>query len=176
MPKPPRTLLLTSLAVGAAACGAALAFLALSGRFDARVAAGGVLAASGLSASLLALAWARRCARKPLQSAPRPEAGTSRPGLTVIPLGGGETAVIFEEPQAGCRAGPPGLDCGARRDAALTADAIWRAVDAAVSDASRSRPRIAPPRGPRSLLDRARRRSRRGPGPDPGSDPTDKSR
>lgn len=171
MPKPPRTLLLASLAVGAAACGAALAFLALAGPFDPRAAAGGVLAAAALSASLLALAWARRRALARPVAAPRAATEASRAGLAVVPLGGGEAAVIFDEPRAAGRDAAPGPDPGPRRDAAAAADAIWDAVDAAVRDAARPAAGNDPPApGAQSLLDRARRRLRPGPGPGPGDD------
>lgn len=132
---------LAALAVGTAVFGGAVAWLSRSGPRDPRVALAGLMAALVLTMALLLLIWARR------RTGPRERSGrTAGPvpgqpqgtGLTLIDLGQGQAAVIFDEPEgpggrppaAGHRRIPP------ERDAERDATAICEAVSAAAAPSS----------------------------------------
>jgi hypothetical protein len=122
-----------TLGIALAVFGGTTAVWLRSGPLDPRVALAGLVAAGGLTVALAAMIWARHRTEAALpHRKDRPGAGDARPGaLVVVPLGKGQSAVIFDEPAAPpLRAPDPVAN---RRAAHRTADAIWAAVDEAVA-------------------------------------------
>ena len=159
---------LATLAVGTAVFGGAVAWLSRSGPRDPRVALAGLMAALVLTTALLLLIWARRRtdARERVGRAVVPVPGQAKgTGLTLIDLGQGQAAVIFDEP-----AGPGDRPHGAghhrisrEREAERDATAICDAVSAA---AAASPPAPARKTDPGSLWHRLRFGRRKGPDSD----------
>ncbi len=138
----PRRILAT-LGVGLTVLGGTVAALWLSRPLDPRAALAGVTAAGALTTALLVLIWARHRAEAPLAPghSGRPLRDAKPGSPVVIPLGGGQAAVIFDEPAAA--PAPAVHPAAARRAADRAADAIWDAVDAAVAGVGPDAP--APP-------------------------------
>lgn len=149
MPARPIGSPLAVLAVGTVVFGGAVAWLARSGSRDPRIALAGLLAALTLTVALLLMVWARRRAgARPVgTAASRVARGVppAEPRLTVVDLGRGQAAVIFDEPEARAGAGsrPSPSPLSPAREAELSAAAIFEAVTAAVAAAEPS-PRHPP--------------------------------
>jgi hypothetical protein len=153
------------LAVGTVVFGGAVAWLARSGARDPRIALAGLLAAVTLTVALLLMVWARR------QAGGRPVGKSTNPSrLTVVDLGQGQAAVIFDEPaaHAGAGARPWPHPVNPAQETELAATAIFEAVTAAVGAAEPSLPNDSSPRP--SFWHRLRFNRRHRPHPDSNTD------
>ncbi len=130
------SLLPAALGIALVVFGGTVAVMVRSGPLDPRLALAGLAAAAALTVALVVMIWARHRTESALP--PAREIGPSlvspgRSGTIVVPLGDGEAAIIFDEPVPSRPAAP--TPAAVRREATHTADAIWDAVDAAVSEA-----------------------------------------
>ena len=153
----PRSRLAAGALVGAVVFGAAMAVAGLRRPADPRVAAAGLLTAGILASALAAMGLARRrlvdgrTAGRPGPQGrggrhERPE-GVPDGRLTLVPLGDGQAAVLWDEPARAPAPRPAGPgDAAGDGDAA--ADAIWAAVEAAVLEVATGSPPAPPRPGP----------------------------
>ena len=128
-----------ALGVALLVFGGTVVAMVQSGPLDPRIALAGLAAAAALTVALVIMIWARHRAEAPLprgrDRGAAPDDGTGTQGTVIVPLGHGEAAVIFDEPAAATPPCPVAVPAAVRREASRTADAIWDAVDAAVTEA-----------------------------------------